>query len=441
MALINYSAKEITAKIVYYGPGLSGKTTCLQWIYNNSPADRHGRLVSMATETDRTLFFDLLPLNFDTLGDFTIRLHLYTVPGQVYYKATRKMVLTGADAVIFVADSTESRKDANIESLLDMEHHLIELNNPLENLPCILHYNKRDLTDILSVEELNKTLNRREFKFFETIAIEGRGIFEGLRSLNSMLMDNLAKRYDITNKKNLKKESGGNGKGKKHKKGKAVFTIETEEKTETIETTSEKETSEYKRRKLTLPSLEETPPPKEEEIETIDILSIDEENLIITLEIEPNEITNEPSLAELETDKLFLNTITSEDTENTSPNKENESTHNIMLARSAKNKRKIVIKEIAQKVQKYKLNSDELLELATKLLTYTILLETFGKKVNLTDIYKDLIDDSENNKVDRAFFESKTIIEKYNFTNKQITEVFSSILGVVINKKIHEFFG
>ena len=259
--------------------------------------------------------------------------------------------------------------------------------------------------------------------------------------MNSMLMDNLAKRYDITNKKNLKKESGGNGKGKKHKKGKAVFTIETEEKTETIETTSEKETSEYKRRKLTLPSLEETPPPKEEEIETIDILSIDEENLTITLEIEPNEITNEPSLAELETDKLFLNTITSEDTENTSPNKENESTHNIMLDRSAKNKRKIVIKEIAQKVQKYKLNSDELLELATKLLTYTILLETFGKKVNLTDIYKDLIDDSENNKVDRAFFESKTIIEKYNFTNKQITEVFSSILGVVINKKIHEFFG
>ena len=159
MALFNYATKEITIKIVYYGPGLSGKTTNLQYLHSIFDPAKRGKLLSLATEADRTLFFDFLPIELGKISDFSIRFQLYTVPGQVRYNATRKLVLKGADAIVFVADSQREMSEQNIESLKNMRENLIANNINPDDIPVIFQFNKRDLTNILSIDELNKDLN------------------------------------------------------------------------------------------------------------------------------------------------------------------------------------------------------------------------------------------------------------------------------------------
>jgi len=174
MALFNYSTKEIVIKIVYYGPGLSGKTTNLQYLHSMLNPQTRGKLLSLSTEADRTLFFDFLPVDLGKLNDFSIRFQLYTVPGQVRYNATRKLVLRGADAVVFVADSQREMREQNIESLKNMRENLLSNNIKPEEIPVIFQYNKRDLPNILSVDELNKDLNDdRRYEFVESVAIDG----------------------------------------------------------------------------------------------------------------------------------------------------------------------------------------------------------------------------------------------------------------------------
>src|SRR3990170_2141152 len=159
MSFINYAAREINCKLVYYGPGLCGKTTNLQHIYKKVDPGAKGKLISLATETERTLFFDFLPLELGTIRGFKTRFHLYTVPGQIFYEASRKLILKGADGVVFVADSQLDRMEANIQSLADMRQHLTEQGLVLEKLPFILQYNKRDLPNVVSIEDLQRSLN------------------------------------------------------------------------------------------------------------------------------------------------------------------------------------------------------------------------------------------------------------------------------------------
>ena len=180
MAVFNYAKKEIDAKIVYYGPAISGKTTNLQFIHGHMKPDQRGKMVSLATNEDRTLFFDFLPIELESVRGFKTRFHLYTVPGQVYYGATRRAVLTGADGVVFVADSHADRMEDNLTSLKDLEDNLRYYGKKIETVPLILQYNKRDLPDVLSVEEMNQKINRMNFPFFETVAVMGKGVFESL---------------------------------------------------------------------------------------------------------------------------------------------------------------------------------------------------------------------------------------------------------------------
>src|SRR5215217_7841118 len=166
MTFINYAAREINCKIVYYGPGLGGKTTNLQWIYDKTNPQAKGKLISLATETDRTLFFDFLPLDLGTVRGFKTRFHLYTVPGQVFYDASRKLILKGVDGVIFVADSQEARMEANSESLQNLEKNLKEQGYDLKSVPYALQFNKRDLPSVAAVDEMYRTLNyKREPTF------------------------------------------------------------------------------------------------------------------------------------------------------------------------------------------------------------------------------------------------------------------------------------
>jgi signal recognition particle receptor subunit beta len=160
LSLINYSSREINVKIVYYGPGLCGKTTNIQYIYDKVSPDTKGKLITLATEMDRTLFFDFLPLELGTVKGFKTRFHLYTVPGQVYYDASRKLILRGTDGVVFVADSQKNRYDANIESLYNLHENLAEYNLKLDELPYVIQYNKRDLPDLIGVPDLEEELNR-----------------------------------------------------------------------------------------------------------------------------------------------------------------------------------------------------------------------------------------------------------------------------------------
>ncbi len=205
MALFNYATKEITIKIVYYGPGLSGKTTNLQYLHSKLDANSKGRLLSLATEADRTLFFDFLPVELGKLNDFSIRFQLYTVPGQVRYNATRKLVLKGADAVVFVADSQREMREQNIESLKNMKENLIENNINPDDIPIFLQYNKRDLPNILSVEELNQDLNKNgKYEFKESIAIDGIGVEDTFRRITKLVMKDLAKRHKINFKTDKK---------------------------------------------------------------------------------------------------------------------------------------------------------------------------------------------------------------------------------------------
>jgi len=180
MAVFNYAKKEIDAKIVYYGPAISGKTTNLQFIHQHLKVDQRGKLVSLATNEDRTLFFDFLPIELESVRGFRTRFHLYTVPGQVYYGATRRAVLTGADGVVFVADSHADRMEDNLTSFKDLEDNLKYYGKKAESIPLIIQYNKRDLPDVLSVEELNQKINRLNSPYFEAVAIMGKGVFETL---------------------------------------------------------------------------------------------------------------------------------------------------------------------------------------------------------------------------------------------------------------------
>ncbi|MGB9716281.1 MAG: GTP-binding protein [Thermodesulfovibrionales bacterium] len=206
MALFNYTTKEITIKVVYYGPGLSGKTTNLQYLHYILNSDKKSKLVSLPTETDRTLFFDLLPIDLGKIRDFSIRFQLYTVPGQVRYNATRKLVLKGADAIVFVADSQQEMKEHNIESFKNMRENLLTHNIDPDKIPILLQYNKRDLTNILSVDELNKDLNQSgKYQFIEAIAIEGIGVKESFQNITTQVIDEIEKKQNI--KSSFAKES------------------------------------------------------------------------------------------------------------------------------------------------------------------------------------------------------------------------------------------
>jgi signal recognition particle receptor subunit beta len=195
VSFINYSSREINCKIVYYGPGLCGKTTNLQYIYRRTTPEQKGKLISLATETERTLFFDFLPLALGDIKGFRIRFHLYTVPGQVFYSASRKLILKGVDGVVFVADSQMERMESNMESIDDLQINLAEQGYELEKLPFTIQYNKRDLPNIVPVEEMNKLLNHRNVQWFEAVAVTGKGVFETLKSVAKQVLFELKKHY------------------------------------------------------------------------------------------------------------------------------------------------------------------------------------------------------------------------------------------------------
>jgi mutual gliding-motility protein MglA len=191
--LLNHSKREINCKVVYYGPGLSGKTSNLLWIHSQIAPDKRSEMVSMATQTDRTLFFDMLPLDLGDVNGWKLRLSLYTVPGQVEYNASRKLILNGADAIVFVADSGIERGPDNIESLRNMESNLSSLNLTLEDIPLILQFNKRDLAHTLSLEQLERDLNERQVPTFESVANQGVGVFQTLREASKLVLANISK--------------------------------------------------------------------------------------------------------------------------------------------------------------------------------------------------------------------------------------------------------
>lgn len=193
MSFINYASREINCKIVYYGPGLCGKTTNLQHIYNKTAQEAKGKMISLATETERTLFFDFLPLALGEIRGFKTRFHLYTVPGQVFYDASRKLILKGVDGVVFVADSQEERLDANIESMENLKDNLEEQGYQLEKLPFVIQYNKRDLPNCSSIEELRKLLNPDGVPDLEGCATTGEGIFETLKMVAKLVLIDLKK--------------------------------------------------------------------------------------------------------------------------------------------------------------------------------------------------------------------------------------------------------
>jgi signal recognition particle receptor subunit beta len=194
VSLVNYSTREITCKIVYYGPGRSGKTTNLHYIYGQVPSDRKGKMVSLATQTDRTLFFDFLPLDLGMISGFTTKIQLYTVPGQIYYQTTRRLVLQGADGVVFVADSQARQLEENIESLQDLHSNLTEHGIDPRSVPLVLQYNKQDLPSELILDEatLDDALNFRGVPYFPADALHGPGVFETLRGISELVLKRLS---------------------------------------------------------------------------------------------------------------------------------------------------------------------------------------------------------------------------------------------------------
>jgi signal recognition particle receptor subunit beta len=195
MVLFNYSTKELTAKVVYYGPGLCGKTTNLQWIHEKLPIKNKGKMLSLATEADRTLFFDFLPIELGTIRGMKTRVQLYTVPGQVFYNATRRMVLKGADSVVFVADSQEAMLDANADALENLRENLAANDLSPDEMPVVIQYNKRDLPNALPVEILNEKLNPKGWPHFEAVAKKGIGVEETLKGVTALVFRSLATKY------------------------------------------------------------------------------------------------------------------------------------------------------------------------------------------------------------------------------------------------------
>ena len=193
MTFINYASREINCKIVYYGPGLGGKTTNLQYIYDSTAAQAKGKLISLATETDRTLFFDFLPLDLGPVRGFKTRFHLYTVPGQVFYDASRKLILKGVDGIVFVADSQRERMDANIEALFNLDLNLKQHGYDLMKVPYVLQLNKRDLPNVTSADDLKAELNRKGEPVFEGVANRGIGVFDTLKAVAKQVLLELRK--------------------------------------------------------------------------------------------------------------------------------------------------------------------------------------------------------------------------------------------------------
>ncbi|RMH70805.1 MAG: gliding-motility protein MglA [Gemmatimonadetes bacterium] len=196
MALINFAQRQIMTKIVYYGPGMSGKTSNLEYIYSKVPEAQRKKMVSVATELERTIFFDFFPMDVGTIAGLKVIFQLYTVPGQVYYSSTRRLVLDGADGIIFVADSQAFRLQANIESFRDLYENLASYKVDIRKIPIIIQYNKRDLDTALPVSELEEKLNYRYLPSFEATAHTGEGVFETLKAVTTRVLDNLRKEFD-----------------------------------------------------------------------------------------------------------------------------------------------------------------------------------------------------------------------------------------------------
>jgi mutual gliding-motility protein MglA len=193
VTFINYASREINCKIVYYGPGLGGKTTNLQYIYDSTAQQAKGKLISLATETDRTLFFDFLPLDLGTVRGFKTRFHLYPVPGQVFYDASRKLILKGVDGVVFVADSQRERMDANIESLYNLEENLKQHGYDLVKVPYVMQFNKRDLPNVIAYDEMKRELLKKDEPVFEAVASKGAGVFDTLKAVAKQVLMELRK--------------------------------------------------------------------------------------------------------------------------------------------------------------------------------------------------------------------------------------------------------
>src|SRR5512142_227022 len=206
MVLFNYGTKEITAKVVYYGPGLCGKTTNLQFVYDSLPSNNKSKMLSLATKTDRTLFFDFLPLDLGKIRGMRTKLQLYTVPGQVYYNSTRQLVLKGADGIVFVADSQDFALDANLESLQNLEDNLKRQGILIKDIPLVMQYNKRDLPNALPVAEMDREINKLQSPAFESVATTGIGVEESLKGITQLVIAHLVKKYGREGSEPLDKE-------------------------------------------------------------------------------------------------------------------------------------------------------------------------------------------------------------------------------------------
>lgn len=198
MPLVQYSAREIHCKIVYYGPARSGKTTNLQWVHRSLPQDRRTELISLATENDRTLFFDFLPLDLGTISGFKTKFQLYTVPGQVYYNRTRALVLRGADGVVFVADSEPRRTRDNLESLRNLQENLLENDLDVRTLPLVFQYNKQDVAGARAADDLNEELNFRDVPAYSAVALQGEGVVDTLKSVSEMVLKSVSQQYSAS---------------------------------------------------------------------------------------------------------------------------------------------------------------------------------------------------------------------------------------------------
>ena len=188
MSMINYASREINCKIVYYGPGLGGKTTNLEYVYSKVNPETRGKMISLATETERTLFFDFLPVDLGSVRGFKTRFHLYTVPGQVYYNASRRLILKGVDGIVYVGDSQVERMDANIASMQNLFENLADYGYDPHKLPVVIQYNKRDLPNIVSVDELRSQLNPYDWPDYEAVAVGGEGVFDTLKTVSKMVL-------------------------------------------------------------------------------------------------------------------------------------------------------------------------------------------------------------------------------------------------------------
>lgn len=191
MSFVNYHTKEINCKIVYYGPGLGGKTTNIQYVYQKTSGDAKGKIISLNTENERTLFFDFLPLELGEIRGFKTRFHLYTVPGQVFYESSRKLILRGVDGIVFVADSQVEKMEANRESLESLKRNLIEQGCDIQKIPLVMQWNKRDLPNVTSIEELERNLNLWKSPSFQAIALKGNGVFETLKTISKLVLMNI----------------------------------------------------------------------------------------------------------------------------------------------------------------------------------------------------------------------------------------------------------